>query len=211
MWIAALFNMQMAGGDCMWRLQNGTKRCDSKSWFAPLVDWLMQRLFTHAASLFSLCMSLRFCLRLCVPWVYVHMYAHMCVFICCLHMMSHPATAKVSHLPAQALNTLTHHLQSVLFPCTPHLPIHLTEGFTLLTVKFTHIHNYVFNQSHLKASRIKPFLGNGRRSKSTLRGLSWLIPFSAICANDWQTFRGGSRWVREAFNLQSGIPGPHAS
>lgn len=81
MWIAALFNMQMAGGDCMWRLQNGTKRCDSKSWFAPLVDWLMQRLFTHAASLFSLCMSLRFCLRLCVPWVYVHMYAHMCVYL----------------------------------------------------------------------------------------------------------------------------------
>lgn len=114
---------------------------------------------------------------------YVCTHVCVCLFVC-LHMMYHPATAKVSHLPAQALNTLTHHLQSVLFPCALHLPIHLTEGFTLLTVKFTHIHNYVFNQSHLKASRIKPFLGNGRRSKSTLRGLSWLIPFSAICAND---------------------------
>lgn len=149
--------------------------------------------YTRSQSFFIMHESAFLPALVCSLSICTYVCTHVCVFICFLHMMSHPATAKVSHLPAQALNTLTHHLQSVLFPCTPHLPIHLTEGFTLLTVKFTHIHNYVFNQSHLKASRIKPFLGNGRRSKSTLRGLSWLIPSSAICANDRQTFRGGSR------------------
>lgn len=54
----------------------------------------------------------------------------------------------------------------------------------LLTVKFTHIHNYVFNQSHLKGSRMQPFFGNSRRSKSTLRGLSWLIPVFVLYTND---------------------------
>lgn len=88
-----------------------------------------------------------------------------------------PASAKVSHLPALAFSILlAPNLQSFLPPSLSHLSIHLTEGFTLLTVKFTHIHNYVFNQSHLKASRMQPFFGSGRGSKSRLRGLSRLIP-----------------------------------
>lgn len=122
---------------------------------------------------------------LVAPGPYVHMYAtvHTLVFIC---VPVCAPSAKVSHLPAPALGTLTPNLQSLSPPASlaPHLSIHLTEGFTLLTVKFTHIHNYVFNQSHLKASRMQPFFGSGRRSRSALRGLSRLTPVSALCTND---------------------------
>lgn len=65
--MAALFDMQMAGGDRVWKLGNGMKRCDSQSWFAPLVEWLMRRLFTHAANLFFFFFSTaRVCVRVCI-------------------------------------------------------------------------------------------------------------------------------------------------
>lgn len=57
-----------------------------------------------------------------------------------------------------------------------HLSIHLSEGFMLLTVKFTHIHNYVFNQSRLRAGWLRAFSGTGRRSKSSLGGASGPLP-----------------------------------
>lgn len=57
-----------------------------------------------------------------------------------------------------------------------HLSIHLSEGFTLLTVKFTHIHNYVFNQSRLRAGWLRAFSGTSRRSKSSLGGASGPLP-----------------------------------
>lgn len=149
------------------------------------------------------CARLHFCMRSRAPALhpvsvriqYVCHRAHtlrfyMCDCLCaCIH--HHPpspspsASAKVSHLPAPARGRPdSPNLQSSLPPSLPHLSIHLTEGFTLLTVKFTHIHNYVFNQSHLKAGRMQPFSGNGRRSASTLRGPSGLIPAFALPAND---------------------------
>lgn len=106
--MAALFDMQIAGGDCIWRLGNGMKWCNSQSWFAPLIEWLMQRLFTHTASVFPcvcVCISVRLCAPvLIVPWVYVHMYVCLCVYLCvclcvCIYQL---ATARVSHLPAPA-------------------------------------------------------------------------------------------------------------
>lgn len=95
-------------------------------------------------------------------------------------------TAEVSHLPAPFQHS------APLLICSPPCPrpslsrlsIHLGEGFTLLTVKFTHIHNYVFNQSHLKASWMRAFFGSSRRSKSSLGGRSGLIPIEALDAND---------------------------
>lgn len=170
---------------------------------------------------FSLCMH--FCARLCVfPYslfreyiYYVHMYAFVralvCLFFLCVRL--HISGAGLSQGLSPSSSGSRHPDSSfAVLPASlaPHLSIHLAEGFTLLTVKFTHIHNYVFNQSHLKASRMQPFFGNGRRSKSTLKGLSGLIPVSARCTNHWQIFRDGSSRVREAFNLQSGTLGLHA-
>lgn len=144
------------------------------------------------------------CIPLCTHLCFI------CVSVCAPAYISPRPQPRFLTFQLRLRGVLTPNLQSSLPPSLPHLSIHLTEGFTLLTVKFTHIHNYVFNQSHLKASRMQPFSGNGRRSTSTLRGLSGLIPAFALPANDWQIFRDGSSQVREAFNLQSGTLGLHA-
>lgn len=169
----------------------------------------MRRLFTHAANLFFFflhrtcaCVCISACARVLrhfIQYLYVYSmyatvhtrYVFICVTVCApAYIITPPpslpsASAKVSHLPAPARGRPdSPNLQSSLPPSLPHLSIHLTEGFTLLTVKFTHIHNYVFNQSHLKAGRMQPFSGNGRRSASTLRGPSGLIPAFALPAND---------------------------
>lgn len=141
----------------------------------------MLRLFTHVASLLHcvcVCISVHTCLpALIVPSVYVHMYASARTLVFISLSVYQLASDEGSHLPALAFSTLLPpNLQSLLPPSLSHLSIHLAEGFTLLTVKFTHIHNYVFNQSHLKATRMQPFFGSGRRSKSRLGGPSRLIP-----------------------------------
>lgn len=168
----------------------------------------MRRLFTHAANLFfffsppHVCVRLHFCMRSRAPALhpvsvriqYVCHRAHtlrfyMCDCLCaCIHHLPLPPSPRPQPrfltFQLRLAGALTPNLQSSLPPSLPHLSIHLTEGFTLLTVKFTHIHNYVFNQSHLKAGRMQPFSGNGRRSASTLRGPSGLIPAFALPAND---------------------------
>lgn len=136
---------------------------------------------------------------------------HTCVYLC-VRLSAYISRPQPRSLTFQAWLSApsTPHLQSFLPSLAPHLSIHLLEGFTLLTVKFTHIHNYVFNQSHLKASRMQPFFGNSRRSQSALKGLSRLIPVLALYTNHWQIFRDGSSRVQKAFNLQSGTLGLHA-
>lgn len=148
------------------------------------------------------CVRLHFCMRSRAPALhqvsvriqYVCHRAHtlrfyMCDCLCaCIHHLPLPPSPRPQPrfltFQLRLAGALTPNLQSSLPPSLPHLSIHLTEGFTLLTVKFTHIHNYVFNQSHLKAGRMQPFSGNGRRSASTLRGPSGLIPAFALPAND---------------------------
>lgn len=208
--MAALFDMQTDGGDYVWRQKNGLKRCDSPSWFAALMP------NTCNQSLL-LCLRLHFYVHLYLPVlvgfrVYVHMYAtvHTLVLLVSLYI-SQPQPRLL--LPSLAFSILlAPNLQSFLPPLLTHLPhlsIQLTEGFTLLTVKFTHIHNYVFNQSHLKGSRMQPFFGSSRRSKSRVGGPSRL-PEWALHTPDRQIFKDESSQVQEAFNLQSGALGLYA-
>lgn len=144
--MAALFDMQMAGGDRVWKLGNGMKRCDSQSWFAPLVEWLMRRLFTHAANLFfffsppHVCVRLHFCMRSRAPALhpvsvriqYVCHRAHtlrfyMCDCLCaCIH---HHPPLPPSPRPQPRFLTFQLRLAGALTllicspPCLPRYPI----------------------------------------------------------------------------------------
>lgn len=107
--MAALFDMQMAGGDRVWKLGNGMKRCDSQSWFAPLVEWLMRRLFTHAANLFfffsppHVCVRLHFCMRSRAPAL-------------------HPVSVRIQYVCHRA-HTLRFYMCDCLCACIHHLPL----------------------------------------------------------------------------------------
>ena len=113
----------------------------------------MWRLFTHAANLSQrvcICISVRTCLfPFSLFLKYMYIYTAICVHTCVYLSVHLCPTA------CMALSSGSQHPDSsfAVLPASlaPHLSIHLTKGFTLLTVKFTHIHNYVFNQSHLKA------------------------------------------------------------
>lgn len=99
--MAALFDMQMAGGDCIWRLGNGMKRCDSQSWFASLIEWLMRRLFTQAANLFHrvcICISV-FPSSLFLEYMYIQYVcfcAHTCVYLRVCIYMSRPQSSSLT-------------------------------------------------------------------------------------------------------------------
>lgn len=107
--MAALFDMQMAGGDRVWKLGNGMKRCDSQSWFAPLVEWLMRRLFTHAANLFfffsppHVCVRLHFCMRSRAPAL-------------------HPVSVRIQYVCHRA-HTLRFYMCDCLCACIHHHPL----------------------------------------------------------------------------------------
>lgn len=107
--MAALFDMQMAGGDRVWKLGNGMKRCDSQSWSAPLVEWLMRRLFTHAANLFfffsppHVCVRLHFCMRSRAPAL-------------------HPVSVRIQYVCHRA-HTLRFYMCDCLCACIHHHPL----------------------------------------------------------------------------------------
>ena len=136
--MAALFDMQMAGGDCIWKLGNGMKRCDSQSWFASLMEWLMRRLFTHAANLLHfflfhcVCARLHFCMRSRAPALhrvyvripYVYRCAHTCVLFVCLSVRLHTSAPGLSQgFSPSSFGSAAPWLLICSPPCLPRSPI----------------------------------------------------------------------------------------